>query len=190
MSLFCGFGLLCVSARCESTQRSDEGDARIEKDRSGPRVWEKRTALVGVDGIAFFVRLSSFLMPVANSVFLFLLLLLLFGRSCVCLRTLFVVFKMPRYNILAIARHTVPKETLRDVIKQCSGFVVDSGGMVESIENFGQKQLPYRIGQVAGTGPRVSVNQCFPAKFHCVVAFFIFLSRERRLCASILLAVL
>lgn len=66
---------------------------------------------------------------------------------------------MPRYNILAIARHTVPKESLRDVIKQCAGFVVESGGMVESIDNFGQKQLPYRIGQVAGTGPRVSAKK-------------------------------
>jgi hypothetical protein len=62
---------------------------------------------------------------------------------------------MPRYNVLGIARHTVPNAAMRDVLKRATAIVIESGGMVESVDNYGTKALAYRIGQSASTGPRV-----------------------------------
>lgn len=65
---------------------------------------------------------------------------------------------MPRYNILVLARHTMPREELKNVVKRCCAQVLENGGLVESIDNYGRKQLAYRIGQPTGQGPRVSAS--------------------------------
>ena len=64
---------------------------------------------------------------------------------------------MPRYNVMGIARTAIPKESLKAVMKQVSAFVIEGGGLLESIDNYGVKQLPYKIGQPMGQEPRARI---------------------------------
>ena len=52
---------------------------------------------------------------------------------------------MRKYEIIFIANPDIDEDSLNGIIEKISGWISNSGGTVEKIDNWGKKQLAYRI---------------------------------------------
>lgn len=52
---------------------------------------------------------------------------------------------MRKYEVIFIANPDLDEESLNGIIEKISGWITDSGGTVEKVDNWGKKRLAYRI---------------------------------------------